>query len=404
MIRNWLGAALILSALWQSAAADAQTLVLKGGTLYASPEASPISDAVVVTSSGVITAVGRSNEVQIPSGARVIDCTGKTIVAGFWNSHVHFTEAVWRSAASGPATPLTAHMQEMLTKWGVTTAWDLGANPDHTVPLRKRINSGEVLGPTIFLVGSIFPKDGHPEYLPPEMQLPMAATSEEARQLAERYTQMGADGIKLFTGSYKGEDKPVVNMDPATAKAAVDVAHAAGKPVFAHPQNTAGVEAVISAGVDVMAHTVGRQRGYPPDQLARFREQNIALIPTLSLFAKLPIPPEISARLVDNVVSQVKSFSENGGTVLFGTDVGFTQIYDTTLEYELMRRALSERQILASLTTNPARYFKAAKKGLIAQGLDADLVILEGDPIADVKNLAKVATTIRAGQIIYQKP
>ena len=103
----------------------------------------------------------------------------------------------------------------------------------------------------------------------------------------------GLDGIKLFTGAYKGEDKPVVNMDVAIAKAAVDVAHAQGKPVFAHPQNTAGVETVIAAGVDVMAHTVGRQPGYTPEQLARFKQQGIALTPTLSLFAKLPLPPEI---------------------------------------------------------------------------------------------------------------
>lgn len=404
MIRNWLVAAFILVIFPPVTAANAETLVLKGGTVYATPGAAPLSDAAIVVSSGIITAVGPTGEVQIPADARAIDCTGRTIVAGFWNSHVHFTEAVWRTAASGPAASLTAHMQEMLTRWGFTTVWDLGANPDHTVPLRKRIASGEVPGPTIFLVGSIFPKDGHPEYLPPEMQLPMAATPEEAGRLAQRYMQAGADGVKLFTGSYKGESKPVVNMDPAIAKAAVDVAHAAGKPVFAHPQNTAGVEAVISAGVDVMAHTVGRQPGYPPEQLARFKAQNVALTPTLSLFAKLPIPAEISARLVDNIVGQVKAFSDNGGTVLFGTDVGFTQLYDTTLEYELMRRALTERQVLASLTTNPARYFKAANKGRIEQGFDADLVILDGDPLADVRNLAKVAVTIRAGQVIYQKP
>ena len=406
MIRNWLGAALVLCLLTLSpgTAAYAQTLVLKGGTLYASPEASPISDAVVVMSSGVITAVGRSSEVQIPADARVIDCTGKTIVAGFWNSHVHFTEAVWRSAASGPAAPLTAHMQAMLTRWGFTTVWDLGANPDNSLPLRRRVNSGEVLGPTIFLAGSIFPKDGRPAYLPSDAQLPMVETPEQAGRLSRGYLQMGMDGIKLFTGAYKGEDKPVVNMDVAIAKAAVDVAHAEARPVFAHPQNTAGIEAVIAAGVDVMAHTVGRQPGYTPEQLARFKQQNIALTPTLSLFAKLPIPPEIAARIVDNVVSQLKGFSDSGATVLFGTDVGYTQIYDTTLEYELMRRALSERQVLASLTTNPARYFKAAKKGRVEQGLDADLVILDGDPIADVRNLAKVATTIRAGKVIYQKP
>jgi imidazolonepropionase-like amidohydrolase len=89
---------------------------------------------------------------------------------------------------------------------------------------------------------------------------------------------------------------------------------------------------------------------------------------------------------------------------LFGTDVGFTQLYDTTLEYELMHRALSERQVLASLTTNPAQYFKATKKGRVERGFDADLTVLDGDPIADIHNLAKVAYTLRAGQVIYQKP
>jgi imidazolonepropionase-like amidohydrolase len=403
MIRHWLGAALLSCVLAVSPGAVAQTLVLKGGSVYASPEATPIADAVVVTSVGVITAVGRAGEVQIPPDARVIDCSGKTIVAGFWNSHVHFTEAVWRDAGNAPAAPLTAHMQEMLTRWGFSTVWSLGSDPDNSMALRRRVYADEILGPNIFLVGSIFPKDGRPAYLP-DAQIPEAATPERAAEMARNYMRIGLDGIKLFTGAYKGEDKPVVNMEAAIAKAAVDIAHAQGKPVFAHPQNTAGIEAVIAAGVDVMAHTVGRQPGYPPEQLARFKQQGIALTPTLSLFAKLPVPPEIVARLVDNIVGQLKSFSENGGTVLFGTDVGYTQLYDTTLEYELMRRALSERQVLASLTTNPASYFKAANKGKVEKGFDADLAVLDGDPVADVRNLAKVAYTIRAGKVIYQKP
>ena len=385
------------------ATANAQTLALVGGKVYASPEAASLDDAVVVATDGVITAVGRSSDIQIPPGARVIDCTGKTVVAGFWNSHVHFTEAVWRNAGSAPAAPLTAHMQAMLTRWGFTTVWSLGSDPSDSMALRRRVYADEVLGPNIFLAGSIFPSNGRPEYLP-EARIPEAATPERAAEMARYYLQIGLDGIKLFTGVYKGEDKPVVNMEAAIAKAAVDVAHAQGKPVFAHPQNTAGVEAVIAAGVDVMAHTVGRQRGYPAEQLAHFKQQGTALTPTLSLFAKLPLPPEIGGRLVDNIVGQVKSFSDNGNTVLFGTDVGYIPLYDTTLEYELMHRALTERQVLASLTTNPAGYFKAAKKGKVEKGFDADVVVLDGDPMADVKNLAKVAWTIRAGKVIYQKP
>jgi len=405
MTRHWFGAALIscVVAIAPGAVAQAQTLVLKGGSLYASPDAAIISDAVVVTSAGVITAVGRAGEVPLPPDARVIDCSGKTIVAGFWNSHVHFTEAVWQDFENEPAAPLTAHMQEMLTRWGFTTVWSLGSNPG-VAGLRRRVNADEIAGPNIFLAGSIFPRDGHPAYLPPEMQLPQAATPERAAEMATKYMELRLDGIKLFTGVYKGEGKPVVNMDVAIAKAAVDVAHAQGKPVFAHPQNTAGIEAVIAAGVDVMAHTVAGQRGYPPEQLARFKQQGIALTPTLSLFAKLPLPAEIVGRIVDNIVGQLRSFSENGNTVLFGTDVGYIQLYDTTLEYELMHRALSERQVLASLTTNPAGYFKAANKGRVEKGFDADLVVLDGDPLADVKNLAKVAYTIRAGKVIYQKP
>jgi imidazolonepropionase-like amidohydrolase len=404
MTVSWVRAALVVGLLGAADAACAETVVLRGGSIYATPEAAPLTDAVVIATDGVISAVGKSGEVKIPQDARVIDCTGKTIVAGFWNSHVHLTEAVWHSAADGPAAPLTQHMQEMLTRWGFTSVWDLGSNPAETLPLRKRIAAGEIAGPNIFLLGSIFPKDGHPAYLPAEMQLPEAATPEEATKLASVYMSLGLDGVKLFTGSYKG-NAPVVNMDPAIAKAAVDVSHAEHKPVFAHPQNMTGVDTVIAAGVDVMAHTVPGAPGYSEPQLAKFKQQGIALIPTLSLFANIPgAGPEMSARLVASTVAQLKAFSDNGGPVLFGTDVGFTPLYDTTLEYELMHRALSERQVLASLTTSPAQYFKAGKKGRVEQGLDADLVVLDGDPLSDVRNLARVAYTIRAGHVIYQKP
>jgi imidazolonepropionase-like amidohydrolase len=390
------------SAAVSSVAADAQTLVLQGGKVYPSPDAAPLPDAVIVTSGGVITTIGRRGDVQIPGDARVIDCSGKTVVAGFWNSHVHFTEAAWRKAANAPAAPLEAHMQEMLTRWGFTTVWDLGSDPTSSLPLRRRVNSGEVPGPNILFAGNMFPVGGHPVYVPRDVPLPEVATPDEAAKLSRDYLGLGLDGIKLFTGSFMG-DKPVVNMDPAIAKAAVDVAHAQGKPVFAHPQNRTGVETVIAAGVDVLAHTTPGGQNYTPEQLAHFKSQNIALSPTLSLFTTVVLDPGVTARLVDSTVNQLKTFSENGGVVLFGTDVGFTKLYDTSLEYELMHRALSPSQVLASLTTNPAQYFKAAKKGKVEQGFDADLVVLDDDPMADVRNLAKVAYTIRAGQIIYQK-
>jgi imidazolonepropionase-like amidohydrolase len=384
-------------------AQEERALALVGGTVHAAPTTAPLVDAVVVVSKGAITAIGNRGDVQVPQGARVIDCTGKSLTAGFWNSHVHFTEPAWRGAASAPADALTKHMQEMLTNWGFTTVWDLGSNPSDTLPLRRRVDTGEVLGPRIFSAGSVFPKGGHPVYLPAEMQLPEAAAPEEAAGFARNFLGLGLDGMKLFTGSYMG-DKPVVNMDAAVAKAAVEVAHAQGKPVFAHPQNAAGVNAVIAAGVDVLAHTVPSEPGYTPDQLAQFKAKGIALVPTLALWTTVVRDQAIADFLVQAGVKQLKAFAANGGIVLFGTDVGFTKLYDTSLELEFMGRALSATDVLASLTTNPAAYFKAVKKGRVEQGFDADIVILDGDPTADVRNLSKVAYTIRAGTIIYQKP
>src|SRR5215207_4558628 len=110
------------------ATANAQTLALVGGKIYASPDAMPLDDAVVVTSNGVIAAIGSRSDVLIPSDARVVDCTGKTVVAGFWNSHVHFSQEVWKNAGSASAAPLQEHMREMLTRWGFTTVWDLGSD------------------------------------------------------------------------------------------------------------------------------------------------------------------------------------------------------------------------------------------------------------------------------------
>jgi len=205
--------------------------------------------------------------------------------------------------------------------------------------------------------------------------------------------------MKLFTGSYMG-DRPVVNMDAAVAKAAVDVAHAEGKPVFAHPQNRTGVDAVVAAGVDVLAHTIPNTT----DELAQFKFQGTALIPTLSIWMSVSIDPAVTERLVRSGVDQLKAFSANGGLVLFGTDVGFYTFFDPSLEFELMHQALSEMEVLASLTTNPASYFKAARKGRVEQGFDADPVVLEGDPAVNVRNFAKLVATIRAGQVIYEKP
>jgi imidazolonepropionase-like amidohydrolase len=337
----------------------------------------------------------------LPGSAIKVDCTGKVVVAGFWNSHVHF-ETGWDGASTAPRDQLQAHMQEMLTRWGFTAVWDLGSKPENTLALRRRVEAGDVPGPRILMAGDIFPKNGHPVYLPAEMALPEAATPQEAAQMAQGYLATGLDGIKLFTGAYMGA-KPVVNMDTSIVKAAADIAHAQSKPVFAHPQNRAGVDNALAGGVDVLAHTVPSEGNFTSSELSEMKHRHTALIPTLTLWTTVVQDPTVGERLVQAGADQVKSYSSQGGIILFGTDVGFMSKYDTTQEFEFMARALGWRDILASLTTAPSAFFKASTKGRVAKGMDADLVILDADPAVDIKSLSKVAYTIRDGKIIYRK-
>jgi imidazolonepropionase-like amidohydrolase len=373
-------------------------LACVGGKLYPSPTAAPIDDAAILVEDGKITTLAAGARFKLPASTEALDCTGKIIVAGFWNSHVHF-ETGWHGAEAASAAQLTTHMQEMLTRWGFTTVWDLGSEPPNTLALRKRVEAGDVLGPRILMAGDIFPLNGHPVYLPPEMELPEAGNPGEASLMARGYLSMGYDGIKLFTGAYMG-DKPVINMPTPIVKAAVDVAHAQGKPVFAHPQNRTGVDNALAGGVDILAHTIPAD-SFTPDEIARMKQQHTALIPTLTLWTTVVPDPAIQAQLVQAGVNELKAYFSEGGTILFGTDVGFITVYDTSQEFEFMGRAMGWKDVLASLTTNPADYFKQPSKGRIEKGMDADFVVLDADPAADVRNLAKVAYTVRGGRVIF---
>lgn len=380
-------------------AADHKMLACVGGKVYPSPTAAPIEDAAILIEDGKITTVAAGARFKLPASTEVLDCQGKVIVAGFWNSHVHF-ETGWHGVEAATAAQLQTHMREMLTRWGFTTVWDLGSEPNNTLTLRKRVETGEVPGPRILMAGDIFPENGHPVYLPPEMELPEARNPGEASLMARGYLSMGLDGIKLFTGAYMG-DKPVINMPTPIVKAAVDVAHAQGKPVFAHPQNHAGVDNALAGGVDILAHTIPGEGIFTADELARMKQQHTALIPTLTLWTTVVPDPAIQNQLVQNGVNELKAYFSEGGTILFGTDVGFTTVYDTSQEFEFMGRAMGWKDVLASLTTNPTDYFKQPSKGRVEKGMDADFVVLDADPAADVRNLAKVAYTVRGGKIIY---
>lgn len=413
-------AAMVAATLAVSGAAIARPLAIVHAEIYPSPNAPQIRDGVVLMQDGKIVKVGTRSEIAVPRDARVIDAHGAVLTAGFWNSHVHIMPTDLMKAKTAAAATLEGTIQAMLTRWGFTAVFDLASSTDNTLALRERIMSGEIAGPLILTCGDpFFPEGGTPVYVRQylaehgwtneEVSTPKEAAARAARQL-----DRGTDAVKIFAGAIVGGDIGVLPMRLDIAKAAVVEAHKRGKPAFAHPSNYAGINVAIDAGVDILAHTTATERGshdpygWTPALIARLRAHHMALIPTMTLFEweaqRSHLQPEALAQTIKMITSEVKDFSAAGGEILFGTDVGYTDAYDTTEEYRLLSGGLDWRQILASLTTTPAsRFGYAAHKGRIAPGMDADLVLLDGDPAKDPAAFARVRDTIRGGRVIWGK-
>ena len=257
------------------------------------------------------------------------------------------------------------------------------------------------MGPRVLTAGfAIYPPDGVPYYVRDEVPaevlrlLPQPASPAEARAVVKQQLDDGANLVKLFAGSWVGRGK-VLPMPADIAGAAAAEAHAGKLPVLAHPSNLAGLEVALGAGVDVLAHAIEDTRGMTDAHYARMKSRNMAMIPTLYLFRD---------RWMWDILDQVRTFARQGGQILFGTDVGYLPNFDHAIEYDLMAAAgLGWREILASLTVNPAaRFGDSARRGRVAAGFDADLVVLGSDPAHGVRNLSDVRYTIRAGRVIYQ--
>lgn len=380
---------------------------LVGATIYVSPAAEPIRDGVVLIQGEKIVAVGRRAQMQFPETARVLDCFGLAVTAGLWNSHVHFFERKWADAATIPAPELTRQLRDMLTRYGFTSVFDIGSSWENTRRLRDRIDSGEVPGPKVRSTG---PGLVPPGALPSDQVIglmglmkfpaPEVADPAQAAAAARKLLDEGVDGIKLFASSPRSP-----SLSESMFQAAAQEAHRTGKPVFVHPNTGADVLTAVRGGVDIIAHTTPHSGSWDDTLLNAMKERHVALTPTLTLWKYYMRHDRFSTqeKITDTEIGQLCAWVAAGGEVLFGTDLGAVE-YDPTEEYVLMSEAgMAFPQILASLTTAPAaRFGDKDKLGRIAAGLRADLAVFQQDPATNIRALAQVKYTLRAGEIIYR--
>lgn len=390
-----------------------QTWALDGVKIYSAPDLPPMSGKVVIAGNKILS-VGTA-EPRAAAAATASQCNGGVVMAGFQNSHVHFTSEEFRNARQKSAAELDIALTRMLTRYGYTTVFDVASDGDNTLALRDRIEKGEVRGPRILTVGlALFPSHGLPAYvlhMPRELldKFPQPGSVEEAVQTVRKNLSAGTDGTKLFIATPQ-RGGTIKRMPADLASAAVNETHRQGKLVFAHPTDIQGIQAALDAHVDILTHPpLGAPVPWPEPLMRQIRDAGMSMIPTLQLFPyelnKERVPAAIAEQLVNESVTEFGKFVALGGRVLFGTDVGYMTDYDPTREYELMAKAgLTPMQILASLTTTPAaRWNEQDSRGRIAAGMEADIVVLDADPADSPRNFAAVRCAIRSGEIIYSR-
>jgi imidazolonepropionase-like amidohydrolase len=210
---------------------------------------------------------------------------------------------------------------------------------------------------------------------------------DEATEAVVRTADEGADVIKVALNPAAGP-----TLDRETLEAIVDRAHELGLRVTGHVYGLAELDKALDAGMDELAHMLMSAERIPDKTIERMVGQGMTVVPTLSI--RFGRDQEIA---VDNVARFVSA----GGRIVYGTDLGNEGPKPgiDRREIEAMQRTgMSGRDIIFSATVHAARYLKLESKGVLAPGMDADLVAVAGDPLSDIRSLTRVKLVWREGR------
>jgi imidazolonepropionase-like amidohydrolase len=296
---------------------------------------------------------------------------------------------------------LAAENARRTLETGVTTVRDLGASGDVDYAMRDLINMGKMLGPRMFVAGQ-------------GLSAPRAdAPKPDYRQLAEARVAAGSDWVKVYgsRGSYQSVDT-TQTLTFEEMKAAVDAAHAKGRPVAIHSYGASGVKDAVRAGADSIEHGIDLD----DETIADMVKRGTVWVPTIDHnryyvdakdefgFAPDTIPP-LRAYIEKNLESTRRAFRA-GVKLGMGSDAVYTMFGQNTRELGwFIKAGMTPAQALATATTIPAALLgHAGDLGAIAPGYFADLVAVDGDPLADVDVVInKVRWVMKGGAVVVDR-
>ena len=379
---------------------------IKAGLLVDGHGGDPIKDAVVLVEGKVITAVGTAATVKIPEGAEITDASGKTIMPGLIDTHVHImaTSASLEQRLFTPKAVSYFQAAENLKRTlraGFTTIRDAGGAD---AGIRQALEMGLISGPRVVVSGSIGQTGGLLELRFPsgsqivnEGSWRVCDGVEDVRKTIRKVLREGVDFVKIFTtgGVVAPQGSPfIAEWSASELTVIVEEASRCGAGVMAHAEGNVGIKNALRAGVTSIEH------GNVLDQEAidLFLSKGTFLVPTLHISKILSERrdsaglSESSKRKEERLVEEGKGgfrwACEAGVKVALGTDAFIADMHGTNaVELPLMMKegGLSAMEAIVAGTKNAAECCLLGEKvGTLEVGRLADILVVDGDPLADI--------------------
>ena len=407
-----------------AAPALADTTVIQAERVIVAPDAPPLGQSTITVTDGRIVSIADGWQAA-PDGAKLVQLPGKTVLPGLIDLHVHLTGDpggdFWKEAVE-PAewgVVVGAKNARLTALAGFTTVREAGSAQQTAFALRRGTEEGLIAGPRIVAAGPpLAIIGGHGDvtgFLPEINEILSSGYSctgaVECAAKVRRASQNGADTIKITaTGgvlSQQGRGLEAHFTD-SEMKSIADTAHSLGLKVMAHAHGARGIEAASRAGIDTIEHGT-----YLDEAAAREMVKNgTVLIPTLMAFKGVTerLGQGIYTPVVENKIREVADVAQTfmgkarnwGVPIAFGTDAGVFEHGRNAGEFALMRaQGMTDREALASATTMAARVLEMENEiGRLAPGYSADIIAVDGDPLADVTVLEDVDWVMVRGRVI----
>jgi len=382
-----------------------------GATIIDGSGSEPIPDGVLLIQNHRIVAVGTREEVSLPNTAEVIDVKGKTIIPGLINGHGHVGGAKGIEGGHYSAENVLDNLR-IYARYGITTVVSLGDDKEEGVPFRQVNDSLPHSRARLYIAGKVI----------------TGKTPEEAIEDVEHNHNMGVDFMKIRVDDNLGASE---KMPEEVYTAVIQRSHELGYQIATHMYELEDARKLLEAGSDLMAHSI---RDQPVDGsfIELIKEKEVGYCPTLTRelstyvygdtaaffsdpFFLMEYPLEVIEPLLDPSRQQevrnrrsgqiyrqqlpvayanLKTLSDAGVPIVFGTDSGVpTRFmgYFEHLEMEMMAEAgMSPMEILVSATKNAADYLHLKDLGTLTAGHWADFLILDADPLEDIRNCRQI--------------